>query len=73
MAFGYALWQEARKVFNSQKDTIVHVTSYNQKAIIFYEKLGFKSAGKIFFNEKHKTRNGAMISELEMILKIDKE
>ena len=69
MGFGYALWQEAKKIFNPQKDTIVHVASYNQKAINFYEKLGFESTGKIFFNEKHKMRNGAMIPELEMIIK----
>jgi len=69
LGFGYALWQEAKKIFNPQKKTIVHVASYNQKAINFYEKLGFKSTGKIFFDEKHKMRNGAMIPELEMIMK----
>ncbi len=72
MGFGYALWQEAKKIFNPKKDTIVHVASYNQKAINFYEKLGFKSTGKIFFDEKHKMRNGAMIPELEMVIENNK-
>lgn len=69
MGLGYALWREAKKVFNLQKDIIVYVASYNKKAINFYEKLGFKSTGKIFFNENHKMRNGAMIPELKMVIK----
>ncbi|MFA5421110.1 MAG: GNAT family N-acetyltransferase, partial [Patescibacteria group bacterium] len=70
--FGYALWQEARKIFNPKKDIILHVASYNQKAIDFYKKLGFKSTDEIFFDEKSKMRNGAMIPELKMIIKKQK-
>jgi ribosomal protein S18 acetylase RimI-like enzyme len=69
LGLGRALWEEAKNIFDSQKDIIVHVASYNNKAINFYEKLGFVSTGKIFFDEKHRMRNGAIIPELEMIIK----
>ena len=69
---GWALWKESQRIFNSKKDTIVHVASYNEKAINFYKKLGFQSTGKIFLDEKFKLRNGAMIPELEMIIKTNK-
>ncbi len=69
VGFAYALWEESKKIFNPQKDIIVNVASYNKKAINFYKKLGFKSTGKVLLNEKHKMRNGAIIPELEMIIK----
>ena len=47
---------------------IVHVASYNERAINFYKKLGFQSTGKIFLDERFKLRNGAIIPELEMII-----
>jgi len=70
LGLGQALWKEAQKVFDPQKDTIVHVAAYNEKAINFYRKLGFVSTEKIFCDEKYKMRNGAIIPELEMIIKI---
>lgn len=69
LGLGRVLWEEAKKIFDSQKDIIVHVASYNNKAINFYKKLGFVSTGKIFFDERFKMRNGAIIPELEMIIK----
>ena len=69
LGFGRALWTEAQKVFDIKKDIIVHVASYNKNAIAFYERLGFKNTEKIIFDEKYKMRNGAIIPELEMIIK----
>lgn len=69
LGLGGALWEEAKKIFDLQKDIVVHVASYNDKAINFYQKMGFVGTGKIFFDERFKMRNGAMIPELEMIIK----
>ena len=67
LGMGSSLWQEAEKFLDSNKKTIVHVASYNNKAINFYKKLGFKSTGKIFKDERFTMRNGAVFPELEMI------
>lgn len=69
LGLGYALWEEVKKFFSTEKNIIVHVASYNKKAINFYEKLGFIKTGKIFSDEKHKMRNKAIIPETEMIIK----
>ncbi len=68
IGIGSALWREVIKTFNLKNKTIVHVASYNQKAINFYQKNGFISTGKIFSDEKYKMRNGAIIPELEMVI-----
>jgi ribosomal protein S18 acetylase RimI-like enzyme len=68
LGLGRALWEEAKKIFDFKKDTIVRVASYNEKAINFYKKSGFQSTGKIIIDEKFKMRNGAIIPELEMII-----
>ncbi len=64
--FGRMMFNEASKIFDKNKKTIVHVASYNEKAIGFYQKLGFVSTGKIFMDSKHALRNGNIIPELEM-------
>lgn len=69
LGLGYALWTEGKKIFNPKKDIVIHVASYNEKAINFYRKLGFESTGKILRDEKYKLKNGAIIPELEMIIK----
>jgi len=66
---GYALWDKVKKYFNPKNKTVVCVAEYNEKAIKFYERIGFVDNGKRFKDEKHKMRNGAMIPEMEMILK----
>lgn len=66
---GRALWTEAKKIFNPQKEIIVNVVSYNEKAINFYKKLGFEGTGEIFFDERFKMRNGAVMPELKMIIR----
>jgi len=66
---GSLLWEEAQKSFDPDKDTIVQVATYNIKAIGFYEKLGFEDTGKRWKDEKFKMKSGAMIPEMEMVIK----
>ena len=67
LGLGKSLWIEAIKFLDPNKKTIIHVASYNKKAIKFYEKIGFKSTDKVLVNERFKMRNGAIIPELEMV------
>ncbi len=67
---GHMLWEEAQKSFDPDKDTIVQVATYNTKAIGFYEKLGFEDTGKRWKNEKFKMKSGAMIPEMEMVIRM---
>lgn len=67
MGIGGLIWSEAEKFLDPYKKIIVHVVSYNDKAIKFYEKLGFKSTNKIFTDERFKMRNGSVFPELEMV------
>jgi ribosomal protein S18 acetylase RimI-like enzyme len=66
---GKLLWNEAKKKFDPKKATKLSVASYNNNAINFYKKLGFKRVGKIFYDERFKLRNGALIPEINMVLK----
>lgn len=64
---GMKLWDEAKKFFDETKDTIVHVATYNQKAIAFYQKLGFVDTGKRFTEERHRMPvSGVLIPEMAM-------
>jgi ribosomal protein S18 acetylase RimI-like enzyme len=66
---GTKLWTEAKKFFDSSKDTIVQVATYNTNAINFYEKLGFVDTGKRFTEERHRMPvSGVLIPEMEMCL-----
>jgi GNAT superfamily N-acetyltransferase len=52
------------------KDLIVYVAPYNERAIQFYEKLGFKDTGKPFTEDRHiMPISGVTIPEMEMIIK----
>ncbi len=42
---GQALWMSAQEYSNPLRDTSVLVVSYNERAITFYKKLGFKDEG----------------------------
>ena len=67
---GKILWNEAQKSLNPQKNTVVHVATYNENAIAFYKKLGFGDTGKRWEDEKFRMkRNGAAIPEMEVIRK----
>ena len=65
---GRALWEHAKKLFNENIRTFVNVATYNNKAIKFYEKLGFKDTGKRFEDVGFRFKNGANIPQMEMVL-----
>lgn len=69
IGIGKLLWKETNKLFNLNKDIFVEVASYNKRAISFYKKLGFVSTGRKWLNEKYKMKSGAVIPEIEMVLK----
>lgn len=69
---GWMMWKEAQKHFNSNKDIIVQVATYNQNAIDFYKKLGFVDTGKRWEDDKFKMKSGATFPELEMVIKANK-
>ena len=66
---GRLLWEEAQKSFDLNKDIIVQVATYNSKAIGFYEKLGFEDTGKRWKDDKFKMKSGAMMPEMEMVIR----
>ena len=68
---GKMLWEEARKFCDPEKDTIVQVVTYNEQAINFYMKLGFVDTGKRFTEERFKMKSGAILPEMEMVLRKD--
>lgn len=65
---GGRLWKEAKRYFDQKKKCIVHVATYNKKAIGFYEKIGFKDNGKRWTDEKTRMKSGSIIPEMEMEL-----
>ncbi len=69
---GKALWEESKKLFNENNRIFVNVATYNNQAIKFYEKLGFKDTGKRFEEEKFRFKNGANIPEMEMVIEAKK-
>lgn len=66
---GGLFWKEAKNFFDSQKDIVVQVTTYNTKAIEFYKKLGFQDTGKRWNDEKFKMKSGAVLPEMELVIK----
>lgn len=70
MKIGYMFWEKALDFFDLKKEVIVHVATYNEKAINFYKKIGFVDTGKRFTDEKYKMPvSGSLIPEMEMIFK----
>lgn len=70
---GRKLWNDLAGFRDPNKDTIVHVADYNENAITFYKKLGFVDSGKRWSDEKFKMTSGAMIPEMEMVIKRSNE
>lgn len=67
---GKMFWDRAMEFFDDKKDIIVHVATYNEKAINFYKKMGFVDTGKRFAEEKFRMPiSGSCIPEMEMIIK----
>lgn len=69
---GKLLWDAAQQYFNPTYDTIVHVAPYNTPAINFYKKLGFKETGRVWEDEKFRMKSGAIIPNMEMVIKAEK-
>lgn len=67
---GNMFWQSALEFFDPNKDIIVHVATYNTKAIHFYKNLGFVDTGKRLTEERHRMPiSGIIIPEMELIIK----
>ncbi|MBP9757316.1 MAG: GNAT family N-acetyltransferase [Candidatus Pacebacteria bacterium] len=67
---GTMLWNEVRTFFDPSLPVTVGVATYNTSAIQFYEKLGFTDTGRRYSDERFKMNSGAMIPEMEMVLRI---
>jgi len=63
---GRTLMEKALASFDPKKKIILKVVSYNDNAINFYKKLGFKIVGP-FDDPNGKLPNGKKLPELEMI------
>ncbi|HEX4799365.1 MAG TPA: GNAT family N-acetyltransferase [Candidatus Paceibacterota bacterium] len=64
---GTKLWDMAYTFFDTSKDTIVHVATYNIRAINFYRLLGFIDTGRRFTEERHRMPiSNVLIPEMEM-------
>ena len=67
---GQLFWKEALNFFDSKKDIIVQVATYNTQAITFYKKLGFIDNGKRFIEDRHRMPiSQVAIPQMEMVLK----
>jgi ribosomal protein S18 acetylase RimI-like enzyme len=67
---GRMFWDVAIAFFDPEKDTIVQVAEYTENAINFYKKLGFVDTGKRTKQEGVRFKSGAVIVDMEMILKV---
>ncbi|MCC6735066.1 MAG: GNAT family N-acetyltransferase [Bauldia sp.] len=66
LGIGRALWQEALRSTGPRPEAIVHVASYNARAIAFYESLGFVDTGKRWESDLG-FLSGALLPEMEMV------
>lgn len=67
MGIGKKLWEAARAYFDSKKETMLHVASYNERAQGFYESLGFSLTDTVVpFEERFRMPSGAIIPQAEM-------
>lgn len=69
---GKQLWNKVYEFFDPTKDIIVRVTSYNMKAISFYQGLGFINQKTNQNIEDFTLKNGKKIPQIEMRIKSDK-
>ncbi len=66
---GFKLWKESLKFIDPTKPTTLIVARYNEKAIKFYERLGFTKAGVIPKEEEFILPSGKIIPEIKMVLR----
>lgn len=62
---GTKMWEEVQDFFDPEKDIVLNVASYNDNAIAFYEKLGFKTTDTVVDNH-FVFQSGSSIPEIEM-------
>jgi len=68
MGIGMKLWQEvSAQSPDDVRHVIVHVVSYNQPAINFYQRLGFVQRGGVFYQDRYIMPNGVKLPLLEMV------
>lgn len=67
MGVGHALITKAIEYIGSDKDIYLHVVSYNQNAINFYEKHGFVKTGNEVTGSVAALPSGKHLPELEMM------
>lgn len=67
---GGSLWEEIKSFLEREKATFVHVATYNENAVTFYEKMGFVDTGKRFTNDRM-FKSGLPIPEMELERKAD--
>jgi ribosomal protein S18 acetylase RimI-like enzyme len=63
---GYMLWNSVLQFFDTEKDIVVEVVTYNANAIAFYTHLGFQDTGRRFSNEIFRMKSGSVLPEMEM-------
>jgi ribosomal protein S18 acetylase RimI-like enzyme len=67
---GKRFWNKTLEFFKDEKDIVVKVAIYNNKAINFYKKIGFKDTNKRFRDKKFKMPiSGSCILQMELVLK----
>lgn len=66
---GTRLWQEAKLKLDQEKDTVLGVATYNERAIAFYKALGFEETEVDLTSETFRLSNGAIIPQHMMILR----
>lgn len=66
---GKKLCQQAFQFLGSDQDIFLGVAIYNDQALGFYKKLGFVDTGRRFSEERFRMKSGALIQEMEMVLK----
>ncbi|MDE1874730.1 MAG: GNAT family N-acetyltransferase [Patescibacteria group bacterium] len=64
---GSALMRRADGFFKPLVPSRVTVATYNDRAIRFYEGLGFKKTDRVIVDEKFRMKSGSIITEIEMI------